>query len=587
MKKQVLNAGFFLLLISLAMVSCRKDEDIQKKDIIINPPVTLVESSLFGQVLDENGNPLEGALVITGTTNTETDENGVFQFTDVMMNSYGQLVTASYEGYFLGAKMVEARLATKHYTQFNLIKKNSIGVLSAATGGTVSSGDGVLIDFPANVIKDANDNVYAGNMVVYTSFIDPASDNILETMPGDLRAVNEDSEFVQLETYGMIAVELEDGSGNPLQIMDDKEATIEIPLSANLAAIAPSTIPLWHFDEGSGYWVQEGEAVLTGDKYVGKVGHFSFWNCDYPYDLVQLSGSVVDGNGNGVAYMTVEAELTNGNGVGYAYTDENGDFGGKVPANEEMVIKVYEYSCGNNTTLYEATVGPFSTDTDLGDLVIDPSETSALHITASILDCAMNVVVNGYLKVEANGTKIITADENGMIDATIIVCDATSMDVTAYDTDALKKSSTQTYNIDGLTEIDLGAITACDEDITEFIVYTVDDGNSQTTYTIADPDCGIDSPTFVLMGSGIDSTTTQIVLIGETPGVYNPQWASFGDPANPNGANIFCQGCQDFEVELTSVGQVGEAVTGTFSGQMNSVLGTVTVTGNFAAVRDY
>lgn len=588
MKKHILNIGFLLILISLTLVSCRKDEDITEKDIIINPPVTLVESSLFGQVFDENGNPLEGALVMTGTKSTQSDENGVFQFTDVMMNSYGQLVTASFEDYFLGAKMVEARLSTKHFTQFNLIKKTSIGTLLADSGGSVSTGDGVNIHFSANVIKDANNNIYAGEVHVFATFIDPEGENIIERMPGDLRAVNKDSDFVQLETYGMVAVELEDASGNPLQIMDDQEVTIELPLSSELSAIAPSTIPLWYFDEGSGYWVQEGEAILQGDKYVGQVSHFSFWNCDFPYDLVQLSGTVVDGNGNGIAYMTVEADLTNGNGVGYAYTDENGDFGGKVPADQEMVIKVYEYTCGNSTPLYEATVGPFNTDTDLGDLVINPSETSAIMISASLINCDMESVTNGYIKIEANGTKIIPADENGLINTTIVVCDATSMDVTAYDPDELKKSTTETVDIDGVTDVDLGVITVCDIDINEFIIYTVDDGTTQTSFTIVEPNCGIDSPSFILEGENFDSTSIlQIVLQGEVEGIYNPQWASFPNSTNPNGGSYFCQQCPDFEVELTSVGAVGEAITGNFNGQMSSVFGDVTITGNFVAIRDY
>lgn len=587
MKVNFLKSGFWILAIALSLVSCREDTKKEEKEIVINPPITLVESSLIGQVVDENGNALEGVYMLNGNHSTETDENGVFLFTDVMMNEYGQLITAEEDGYFLGAKMVEPRVGSQNFTQFILMTKESIGTISSETGGNVSSAEGVQISFPANGIKDANDNIYSGTVQVYAKFLDPRADDLNGIMPGDLRAVNAESDFVQLETYGMIAVELEDPAGNALNLADDTEATIEIPLSTELAGIAPQTIPLWHFDEANGYWVEEGEATLSGDKYVGTVSHFSFWNCDYPYPLVQLSGNVVDGNGNGLSYLTVQATLTNGNSTGYAYTDDAGHYEGKVPQGEEMTISVYEWNCGNSIILYEATVGPFNVDTELGDIVVDVTTVSSIDITASLVDCDMVAVSNGYLKIELNGEKILPTDANGMVSGTYFTCDATSMDATGYNPDALKKSVTTTHDIDGVSEIDLGTITVCDLDITEFISYTLNDGTTGTTYFVAEPDCGIDSPTFVLQGSGLDSNFTSIYLEGETTGTYNPTYASFSDANNPNGNGPFCQGCPNFEVILTSVGAVGEPIIGEFSGTMDGNGTTFTVTGNFAAIRDY
>jgi hypothetical protein len=41
-------------------------------------------------------------------------------------------------------------------------------------------------------------------------------------------------------------------------------------------------------------FLKEGSATKTGSNYVGKVSHFSFWNCDAPFPVVEFEASFVD-----------------------------------------------------------------------------------------------------------------------------------------------------------------------------------------------------------------------------------------------------------------------------------------------------
>ena len=57
-----------------------------------------------------------------------------------------------------------------------------------------------------------------------------------------------------------------------------------MPAPAN----GPSSIPLWHFNETYGIWVQQGIATKKGTIYEAEVNHFSTWNLDMEINAVEL-----------------------------------------------------------------------------------------------------------------------------------------------------------------------------------------------------------------------------------------------------------------------------------------------------------
>jgi hypothetical protein len=91
-----------------------------------------------------------------------------------------------------------------------------------------------------------------------------------------LGGLNDQNQMQALQSFGMAIVELKDASGHPLQLAPGKKATLKLPAPAN----SPATIPLWHFNEKYGLWIQAGVATKTGDSYTAEVNHFSTWNLD-------------------------------------------------------------------------------------------------------------------------------------------------------------------------------------------------------------------------------------------------------------------------------------------------------------------
>ena len=110
-----------------------------------------------------------------------------------------------------------------------------------------------------------------------------------------------------------------------------------MPLDASMVANAPSQIPLWWFDEDNGYWVEEGEATLQGNAYVGNVSHFSFWNCDVSAGAVDLCINITDQNQNPIAGIYAEIDTQN-YGMTGGYSNSNGVVCGWVPENETLNV---------------------------------------------------------------------------------------------------------------------------------------------------------------------------------------------------------------------------------------------------------
>ena len=158
---------------------------------------------------------------------------------------------------------------------------------------------------------DVDGNEYSGEVKVFAKYLDPSKLETLEEMPGDLTGVDSEGNMMGLTSFGMLAVELTSQDNNEVYLPVGEKARITMPVPADLLGHAPETIPLWHFDEEIGTWLEEGSAQLVGDQYVGEVEHFSFWNCDYPYELVNLKGFVViDGIGGESLYLKVTDQVT-------------------------------------------------------------------------------------------------------------------------------------------------------------------------------------------------------------------------------------------------------------------------------------
>jgi len=213
-----------------------------------------------------------------------------------------------------------------------------------------------LVEIPANSLETISGGGIIEPVQVRVTKIDPSSNPQL--MPGDYRALVENGETELIESFGAINVSLTDAAGNRLDLKQGETATIKIPVADNIIN-PPEQIPLYYFDESSALWKEDGLANLVeinGESYYqGNVSHFTTWNADRAYTSVNISGCVVDIEGNIVSNARISAQGQNYNGTSHTYSNSNGQFVLPVRPSSSILISALKASQGNTISANSST----------------------------------------------------------------------------------------------------------------------------------------------------------------------------------------------------------------------------------------
>ncbi len=591
-----------LLAVVLVIFACRKDSELTSNTTeTTNSPGITVEADLMGVVTDENNNPIANAVVQYGTNaGAVTNEDGIFYVRNQKFNQRGAYVKVNMPGYFEGSRRFYPKAGNESQVRIQLIERTMTASFQAEEGATIETNGNAQIAFSPNSIQDASGNLYNGEVQVFAKWLDPSAPETGRQMPGSLEGITESSENRSLVTYGMMVVELAAPSNLPLNIAEGSTAELTFPVPAELQGNAPAEIPLWYFDKTDGLWKEEGKATLIGGNYVGNVSHFSFWNCDAPFPLVNISGTITV-EGAPFAHAPIRISFASNGNTGYGYTDDQGYFGGKVPKDEALVLEILD-ECGN--VIYSQDIGPFSADTDLG--IINLPNAGAIPnlvmVTGSVENCDGNPVSNGYVTAKwgTYNHHSVSLDSVGGFSFTTIICDATDFEITGYDIDNLIKSNPQTHNV--ATSVDVGTIIACDVVLDEHFTFIIN--GEERVYL--DPSAGKDANITFINISAPDSTTLTWSLVGSDIAVNyadSTEYFSYQSPLATNNANyVYCASspnnpagfadCGFTSVEFSQYGNVGEKIIGTFSADMDfsgvdGNIQTLPVTGSFEITRDY
>jgi len=331
--QKFLKFSMFVAIVAIAIVGCKKDPkpDDSGNDGVMQP------IALEGKVMNTNGEPISGVQVTSGTAKATTDADGDFRFTEAQVVDKRAVIKFEKSGYF---PLTRSGIKEKEmYLEVVLVAKGNSDItlqeeFEAPKGATLKIG-GMKVALPASAIKTANGSDYNGTVKTDMIYLDPNNKNFSDMMPGgDLAGIRTGGNEEMLISYGMTNVSLTDDKGNPLQLKGDVPAEVTFPVPAGMEKDAPATMPLWHFDEQKGIWIEDGVATLQGGVYVGTVTHFSWVNCDYPEDVVTIKGLVVDCRDEPVAKIKVFSGQTS------ITTNGKGEYSGAVPANTPVTITV-------------------------------------------------------------------------------------------------------------------------------------------------------------------------------------------------------------------------------------------------------
>lgn len=464
-----MNKLSFLFIIFCWILVSGCQEDINQ--FSPNGQAATFTSDIFGIVHDEDGLPVEGALVKYNGTTTTTDKYGIYTFDDTKVKSDHNFLTITKDGYFEACKTF--RTVNNNELQFKtiLVPKIFDLTVSGASGGKVSKSNITLTFEPNSVVVEATNQDYSGEVKVAIHFLNPLDWETFDIMPGDLTSVNANSEIGTLLSHGMAYVELQSPDGQKLQVKAGKKVKMEMEINSNLRDEAKSDIPMWYFDYKTGLWVEDGVAQRAGNIFVASVSHFSCWNYDYNYPSIILSGKIVDKNGHPIPDLHVWVSPVGEYLGGHGNTQVDGTFSGRVPKGLELELKLYyiKDKCFTEWSNPQKVIkiGSFNADADLGDIVFDIPELKYVHLTGSFFDCNNQLVQNGFVVVNGRHSPI----KDGKIDINLQFCTNDPITIYAVDQDKLLKSDQIVVSIE--SEINLGSIQICNN-ISDYLSYRCD-----------------------------------------------------------------------------------------------------------------
>ncbi|MFK8009905.1 MAG: carboxypeptidase-like regulatory domain-containing protein [Saprospiraceae bacterium] len=596
------NIFFFTFCFLVLFFGCKKNiDDVVEIDpfeppvyeINYNQVIENINSSVLGLVVDEEGNPVEGATITLNDEIIETDIYGTFRFQNTMMNKQGTFIKIEKNGYFESGRKFFPHNAETSNVKVELLEKKFDQTFQTSSGGTVEFANGGQVEFSSNSIRKENGDPYSGEVKVALKWLNPIDNKTLDQMPGALQGVNLDGEEVALETYGMIAVELESPSGEALNIAYDHTAEIKMPVPSSIYNNAPAEIPLWSFNYKYGVWAEDGKALLQDGFYVGEVRHFSFWNCDYPRALVDFNLTLIDENTMNPMVNTKVAIYQIGTGVtNFGYTNSAGQIGGQIPAFELLELKVIS-SC--NEILLSQNIGPLQQDVDFGEIFIDVP--NSILVKGNLLNCDGDLVNDGMLVVRVNDNLFTFQVQNNPFEFYVPLCsNTTDVEFSGGDFESLEQSDFVILPV--ADSIYLGDLVACGQPLVNYVKITVE-GLYSTILPISAQEHIWWSPAnkwkttlrFGDLNNILGESMNFYFLNDEAPGDFssidNHQVGGISSPA------IGFQTPSEFEIfTVDEFGQnIGDVISGNMSGEMlngyNSLNINQDVQVEFKVLRDF
>lgn len=427
----------------MALSGCHTDYDDETREDLTKFTAQVydeVNASILGYVYDENNHPISDADVAIYSTRTKTNKHGAFLIKNAKMDSQGTYIKVMKEGYFLGSDVVYPVTGQTATSRVQMLKADFSQSFDSKAGGDILPSNGGKIIFPADAIADSKGKPFSGKVLVSAHYLHPKDRHFGDMMPGGLLADAANGNTVTLGTLGMMAVELRSDTGEKLNLREGAQAILQFPA---VTSYKPEAIEFWYFDENKGRWKEESVAHLEGDKYIASASHFSFWNLDKPFPLVQLCGSVWHNEGGPASSLSIKAEVED-LGAAFSYTNNEGNFCGKVPKGKVIKITVYSKYC--NEILAEKVIGPLSGDTQMDKIFVDPPFEFSIY---GQLHCNGEVRQDGIIVAQVGKERILarTAEDGSFtMNLSAFICNENDkIDIFGFDNATSETSLTLTF----------------------------------------------------------------------------------------------------------------------------------------------
>lgn len=572
MKKLISGSLFMFAVIFIAalMYSGCGDNAVENNN---NNPGGNVNTTVSGVVLNENREPVSGATVKVNGNTATTGSGGEFIFNNISVPAGRVFAVVTANGYFNGAKAEEPVSGGVTTIKIIMLTKTVTHTINSSSGGSADLTNGSKVELQPNSVSVQGGSQYNGQINLSVVYMDPTSVSFSETVSGgDMAAVRTDNSSATLYSYGILKVIMEGSAGESLQLSSGSTSVITTTIPPSMVSDAPSTIPLWFFDEQTGLWREEGTATKQGDKYVGTVSHFTDWNCDYPFRTGSVTGRVVDCNNEPLPGITVKI------GQVTTVTDQNGYFLRNVPAETGFNVSI-EASQNFGISAPPVNVDPVSPG---ATTTIPDFHLSCYPVIKGIFtDCNGNVL-SGNVSIKWDNQIHASVPNNSNGFKMTVAPNKTATLRFISSSGQVKDTTVQTPST--ATVLDLGQIRMCGNVQQGENSFTINGAGFNNQFVNINPSVFIgiyNVPNNETATSSVNTNNEFLVLFfpGNTTGTFTQQ-----------NANIKYQGIDFFSTDNTTVTvntyeNVGGIISGTFNGSFESNQGTATINGSFFVIR--
>nr|CAG4635370.1 EOG090X03R5 [Artemia franciscana] len=378
----------------LAVISCKDDEnDIVKPNREYSPRViqeTYGNAKLVGFVNDKSGNPLADATVFFGEEKTTTGSDGSYQLNTLSAGA-NKRIWFEKDGYASNQMLADISENIPNRLDASLVSIDKTVIMTG--DGRLIEGENFSVEIePGGFVYSDGTPVEEDVIVEATAFL-TSDDEFLNAFPGEFKGTKTDGTETVIESFGFIDIELSVETGEAVQMAEGVNATIKIKAPEN----APSTIPMWHYDEDKAKWIEEGVGKLDEVFYTAVVSHFTRWSWAIPYwgrayeETSKIIGKVVNNSGIPIEGANVIQRGLTINFRNSTKTDENGEF-------ELLTTEYNESEIEAHFDVYGSTIISYTTSpnrgeyNDIGEIIIDVSIDNIVKplITKNVIFITMN-----------------------------------------------------------------------------------------------------------------------------------------------------------------------------------------------------
>ena len=327
--------------------------------------------AIYGQIKSTTGaNVGDVKISVSGSMVTNGNTTGYFSYPGIAPADR-VVVTFSKDGYV--STTANVRIQANQVTFIDPVMA-PVGTTGTYTGSELTLHHaGGQITIPANALVDSSGHPFSGNATVSFTSFDPTNDAERNAFPGDFTGHTSSGEDIPILSYGFFDISVKDANGNELQLAPGQTAAFSIPIPADIQGTAPSTMPLWYFNESNGRWEEEGTVTKNGNAYVGSIPHFSVWNNDVGYSRSYVRGRVacfgVPVQGARVTFKGVSPR--NCWDSGESSTPADGTF--RVPVDANSVVDYWVKKGSFQSSTVQITAADPNEELDLGDIQFCPT----------------------------------------------------------------------------------------------------------------------------------------------------------------------------------------------------------------------